>query len=209
MSEEQKQAPQQKTTGWYRFARIVGTILTHTVCPVRYHGVEQVAREGAYILIANHSSWIDPVILSVAVKKRDVTFLGKKELTGNKLVKSALTGMHMIIVDRHNADMKAMRECIGALRKGEILGIFPEGTRHHEGVMEQLESGTALIALRSGVPMVPALIASKPRLFHVTHVYFGDPIDYADLRAEGVSNETGAKLMERIRGTYRGMIAAK
>lgn len=50
-------------------------------------------------------------------------------------------------------------------KAGGVLGIFPEGTRHKEGIMEHVESGVALIALRSGVPMIPLYIGSKPRLF--------------------------------------------
>ena len=56
----------------------------------------------------------------------------------------------MIDVDRHNMDMAALRACLKTLREGHPLGVFPEGTRHKEGVMEHMESGIAMIALRSG-----------------------------------------------------------
>ena len=200
MSEEVKQ--EQQSTGWYRFARFVGAIVMNTICPTKYHDLERINdREGPFIIIANHNSMLDPVAIAYRVK-RDVTFLGKKELTKNKLVAKALTGMHMIVVDRHNSDMKAMRACVGALRKGNILGIFPEGTRHHAGLMNELESGVAMMALMSNAPMVPVLISNRIRPFHKTDVYVGEPIDFADLRAEGVNNESCAKLLERIRERY-------
>ncbi len=63
--------------------------------------------------------------------------------------------LHMIPVDRHHSDMEAMRACLRVTKAGGVLGIFPEGTRHKEGIMEHIESGVALIALRSGVPLIP------------------------------------------------------
>lgn len=203
MSEAQKE----RRSGWYTFARVVAFFATHTIFPVKYHDVERMSeREGSFIIIANHASMLDPVAIANAVKKREITFMGKKELMKNKLLARIFTGMHMIVVDRHNSDMRAMRACVSALRKGEILGIFPEGTRHHEGVMEQMESGAALITLQSKAPLVPVLITPKIKAFRRTHIYVGEPIDYTDLLEQGVSNETAAALTERIRATYRTML---
>lgn len=212
MSEEQKKpakpvpvspADYPEGGGWYRTARFLGGLITKTICPITFHDFERVSeREGGFILIANHQSMMDPVALAVKVKRREITFLGKKELTKNKFLARALTGLHMIVVDRHNSDMRAMRTCISVLRKERILGIFPEGTRHHQGVMTELESGVAMMALMSGKPLVPVYIDSRIRPFHRTHLYAGEPIEYADLRAEGMNNDTAEKLTERIRQTY-------
>ena len=68
--------------------------------------------------------------------------------------------------------------------------------------MEQLESGVGLIALRSGAPVVPMYIESKYRLFHRNRCVVGAPIDYSDLRAEGVNRDTCQRLMERITEVY-------
>ena len=91
------------------------------------------------------------------------------------------------------------------LRDGDVLGIFPEGTRHHEGLMTEMESGTALIALRSGAPVIPFYIPGKIGLFRRLTVAIGDPIPTADLRAEGVNTETCRLLMERITAAYAEM----
>ena len=90
---------------------------------------------------------------------------------------------------------------------GGVLGIFPEGTRHKEGIMEHVESGVALIALRSGVPMIPLYIGGKPRLFRRLDVRVGAPIAMDDLRERGVHRETCAELLARITETYRALTA--
>lgn len=71
--------------------------------------------------------------------------------------------------------------------------------------MEELESGVGLIALRAGVPLVPMYIDRKYGFFRLTRCYVGAPIDYSDLRAEGVNKETCQRLMERITQTYAQM----
>lgn len=197
---------QRKSSGWYKFARGCAAVLFNILGQVRYEGLENIPAEAPYILIGNHTSFMDPVILAVPVKQ-EITFLGKKELAKNKFARYVLTDMHMIMVDRHNSDMEAMRACTKALRSGEVLGIFPEGTRHHQGLMTELESGVGLIALRANVPLVPVYIQSKYKLFHRTRCIIGKPIDFSDLRAEGVNKDTCQALLERISATYAAMAA--
>lgn len=210
MSDQQKAAAEnnqgkEKKSGWYVAARAAAGVVFRTIGPVRYHNAERLPEKGPYILIGNHSSWMDPVVMALPIKHEDVTFLGKKELVKNPLVRKILTNMHMIMVDRHNSDMEAMRACIKAIREEKILGIFPEGTRHHQGLMTEIESGVALIALRANVPLIPMYIVPKYRLFRTTDCYVGNPIDFSDLRADGVNKESCEKLLKRITATYAEM----
>ena len=73
--------------------------------------------------------------------------------------------------------------------------------------MEQIESGTALLAMRSKVPLIPIYIERKLSIFHLNHVYVGDPIPYDDLAAGGINAVSCEALNERIRETYRRVIA--
>lgn len=116
--------------------------------------------------------------------------------------------MRMIPVDRHNMDMAAVRACLKTLKDGHPLGIFPEGTRHKQGLMEDLESGISMIALRSGVRLLPAYIADKPRLFKHIDVYYGQPISLSALKQKGVNKETCDGVLSMITETYRGLAAA-
>lgn len=207
MSEAQKkpaEKPEKKTrrSVIYACGKAIATVLFKTVLPVRYHHKERLSQEPPFILIGNHNSMFDPVIMGVAIRKHQVRFIGKKELWKHKIVAWLFNNMNMIPVDRHNSDMEAMRACMRVTREGGILGIFPEGTRHHKGLMEEMESGVSLIALRSRVPLIPVYIAGKVGVFRPLHVYVGEPIPTEDLREQGVNRETCALLMERITRTY-------
>ena len=95
-----------------------------------------------------------------------------------------------------------------ALRGGEILGIFPEGTRHHEGVMREMETGVAMLALRSGAPVIPVLVP-RLRWFHTVDCYVGEAIPTSDLREQGINTQTCQTLMERITACYAALMKHK
>ena len=207
MSEAQK--PQRKKSRLYAFLRGLGDAAFHSVLPMKYHGAEKLQGEGSFIVIGNHQCWIDPVVMAVPVKKRQISLLAKKEIgAGGKLTK-ILDNMHVVLVNRHNTDMEAMRACMKVVREGHILGVFPEGTRHHKGVMEELETGVAMIALRSKVPLVPVYIAGKLRFFRTLHVYVGEEIPTEDLRAQGVNKESCELFLKRITQTYAELAKAR
>ena len=193
----------------YEICRVLAWVLLHTILPVRYEHLERIQGDAPFILISNHLSNMDPIVAALAVKRYQIRFLAKKELGKAGIANWFLSKLHAIFVDRHNSDMEAMRACVKAVREGNVLGIFPEGTRHHEGLMEEIESGVALIALRSGVPLIPVYIQGKLRPFRKLDVLIGEAIPMDDLRAEGVNSESCQKLLERITKTYAEMAAAK
>jgi 1-acyl-sn-glycerol-3-phosphate acyltransferase len=198
--------PEKERTFVYTLARIVACIGNHTIFPVRYYDRENFDLQGPYIAMSNHNSALDPLILAYPCRKYEFRFVGKKELTKNKFIGALLNkGLHMITVDRHNSDLAAMRLCVKTLRDGYVLGIFPEGTRHHEDLMSEVETGAAVLALRAKVPILPVYIESKPRLFRVNRVYIGKPMDIADLTAQGFNTDVVETLCGRIRDTFHQM----
>ena len=202
----EKETAKPERTFVYTLARIIFGFLFHTIFPLRYHDTEIADEmEPPYIIMANHRSFADPLALAVPVKKYEIRFLGKRELAKGKFKNWLFTKLHMILVSRHATDMSAMRQSIQALRDGHILGIFPEGTRHQPEMMQEVESGTAIIALRAHVPLLPVYIDGKIRPFHLTHVYFGKPMQIDDLYARGVSNDTAQELCKRIHDTFYAM----
>ena len=184
--------------------------LFKTILPVKYHGLENVRdMEAPYIIMGNHTTMLDPFMLAAAVPKYQIRFIGKKELWKIPPFAWFANNIKAIPVDRHNTDMEAMRACMRVTREGHVLGIFPEGTRHHEGLMTELESGVAMIALRSKVPLVPVYIAGKLGLFRTLHVYVGQPIVMDDLREQGINTETCQLLLGRITQSYAALDAAR
>ena len=134
----------------YEVLRVLALIVFHTVMPVKCHNRERLDAEAPYVLIANHRHALDPVAMAMFIPKRQIVFLAKKELGKNKLIEKLLTRAHCIMVGRHNTDMAAMRNCMKAVKMKKILLIFPEGTRHHEGEMEQIETGMNVLKDRVG-----------------------------------------------------------
>ena len=169
----------------YEIARVLAAVVFNTFLPARCIHREKLDAEAPYVVIANHRHALDPVAMAYFIRKRQIVFLGKKELGKGKL---------------------AMRSCMKAVKMKKILLIFPEGTRHHEGQMEQIESGTAMIALRSKCPIIPIYFDRKLSLFRRTNLIVGDPIPTEDLQAEGINTETCEKMNERLRETFRGMV---
>lgn len=207
MAEKKKpEAVTEKRGILYEVARVLAIILFHTVMPVKFHHRERLLQDPPFVLIANHKHALDPIAMAMGIPKKQIVFLAKKELGNTPLKQNLMTRLHCILVDRHNVDMEAMRSCMKAIKMKKILLIFPEGTRHHEGEMEQIETGTALIAMRSKAPVVPIYFDRKLSFFKVTNLYVGEPIPYDDLLAEGINADTCEQMNERMRGTFRKMI---
>lgn len=199
-------APKRERTAIYTLARIIFGFLFHTIFPLRFHNAQIVEEmQPPYIIMANHRSFADPMALAIKVKKYEIRFIGKRELAHGRLKSWLFSGLHMILVSRHATDMAAMRQCMQTLKEGHILGIFPEGTRHQPEMMQEVESGTAIIALRARVPLLPVYIDGKIRPFHITHIYYGKPMELDDLYAQGVNNDTAHQLCQRIHDVFYAM----
>lgn len=199
-------APKRERTAIYTLARIIFGFLFHTIFPLRFHNAQIVEEmQPPYIIMANHRSFADPMALAIKVKRYEIRFIGKRELAHGRLKSWLFSGLHMILVSRHATDMAAMRLCMQTLKEGHILGIFPEGTRHQPEMMQEVESGTAIIALRARVPLLPVYIDGKIRPFHITHIYYGKPMELDDLYAQGVNNDTAHQLCQRIHDVFYAM----
>ncbi|MEU2064038.1 lysophospholipid acyltransferase family protein [Streptomyces sp. NPDC013455] len=168
----------------------------------RIEGLEHVPASGAAIVAGNHLSFADHFLMPAMLKRR-ITFLAKAEYFTGPGVKGRLTAFFFrsagqIPVDRSGkeAGQAAIREGLGVLRKGELLGIYPEGTRSHDGRLYKGKVGVAVMALTAGVPVVPCAMIGTfeaqppgkvvPRIRPVT-IRFGAPLDFS--RYAGMEHE--------------------
>lgn len=181
-------------------------------------GSENIPRKGAVIFTCNHFSVGDPPIL-IGVFPRRIVWMAKQELFDVPIFGKLYNMGGFIPVRRFEGDLRAIRRSQEALRRGHVLGMFPEGTRSG-GRLGRGEPGTALIALRSGAPVLPAAIwgsenVKLPRdLFRRTrvHVRFGEPISLpqpsritkADVATgtEQIMRSIAALLPVEYRGAY-------
>lgn len=171
----------------------------------KIEGLEHIPEDGAAIVAGNHLSFSDHFLMP-AILKRRITFLAKAEYFTGPGVKGRLTAaffrsIGQIPVDRSGkeAGQAAIREGLGVLSRGELLGIYPEGTRSHDGKLYKGKVGVAVMAIKGQVPVVPCAMVGTfeiqppgqvvPRIKRVT-IRFGEPLDFS--RYAGLENQKAA-----------------
>ena len=160
---------------FYTFAKAVMRVFFALIYPLRMIGVENLPKSGAAILCGNHMSLLDPLAAGRAVG-RPVRFMGKKELFSVPVLNTLLRALGAFPVDRGNTDITAVRTSLNILKEGGVLGIFPQGGRETGGY-RGMETGVALIALKSGAPVVPMRIMEKFHPFRRNTLIIGEPVD--------------------------------
>jgi 1-acyl-sn-glycerol-3-phosphate acyltransferase len=157
-----------------------------------FHGDENVPRTGGAILAINHTSYLDFAFAGTAALpvKRYVRFMAKKEIFDNKIAGPLMRGMHHINVDRSNG-APSFAVALTAIRSGEIIGVFPEGTISTSFEIKGLKSGAVRLAKEAGVPVIPTIVWGGQRIYTKgvkpsfkrakvpVSVTFGEPITYS------------------------------
>ena len=186
---------------FYQLCLNLFTVVAKLLFFVRIEGKENMPQSGC-IIMGNHRAWLDPFLLAMCARDREIRFMGKKELWGNKLFAWIASQVRGVPVDRGNADMASIRMSMTVLKAGHTLGIFPEGTRSKGDGMLPLQGGAALLALRSKCDVVPVYIDGDYRLFRRVTVRVGKPVEMADLIAGRISKDTCEVLNDRIKGAF-------
>jgi 1-acyl-sn-glycerol-3-phosphate acyltransferase len=167
----------------------------------------------------NHISYLDFALVGTAAlpMKRYVRFMAKKEIFNNKFAGPLMRGMHHISVDRSNGSASLVA-ALRALKDGEIIGIFPEGTISVSFEIKELKSGAVRLAQGSGVPVIPTIIWGSQRLWTKKvkrnllqrgvpiSVTFGEPIYFdrdSDVEAgEALLRDTMVKMLHEVQEKY-------
>jgi 1-acyl-sn-glycerol-3-phosphate acyltransferase len=154
---------------------------------LRATGSENLPREGGFVLAANHVSNFDPWPLGVPLYPRhELRFMAKSELF-NPVLGPLLHGVGAFRIRRGTGDAEAMATAVRLAREGEVVAMFPHGTRSRKGRRKKLQprphTGAARIALEAGVPLVPAAIKGTDRLLRLgpVRVAYGPQIELSDL----------------------------
>jgi 1-acyl-sn-glycerol-3-phosphate acyltransferase len=170
----------------YLFLGAVSWPIVMGLYRLRARGLEHLP-EGGFVLAANHTSNFDPWPLGLPLwPRRQLRFMAKSELF-NPLLAPLLRACGAFKVRRGEGDVEAMRTAVGLVRNGEIVVMFPEGTRRRKGLRKRhvarAHTGAARIALNAGAPLVPAAIAGTDRLLRLgpLRVAYGQPLDLSDL----------------------------
>lgn len=185
-------------------------IIIFPILRVRVSGLHNIPRHQGVIIAANHASEFDPIFVGCGMHRR-IFFMAKMELFRNPVIGWFLRQLGAFPVRRGGADRQAIKQALGHLQEGRVLGIFPEGTRSRSGELQAPHTGVALLAIKAGVPVVPVAITGNEHLTvskvfsrrkQRVEVRYGAPLDPADFTA-GLSEKEALlvfsqKVMEEI-----------
>ncbi len=175
-------------------------LLLLLVRPRIYGNRRALSTKGGVIFVANHISMLDPVLL-VLISPRIIHFMAKKEIFRSPFGKIFFDLLNVFPVDRGIPDIKSIKRSLHLLQKGKAFGIFPEGRRAVTDDMDELELGTALIAMRSGAPVVPIYIRPDSYRRLRPAVIVGDPLYAEDTRISASRRENEVLFMQRMSNT--------
>ena len=172
----------------YRIIYAICIYPVRALFPVRVTGKENLPKTGGCIVCANHTSMLDVLILSAALG-RQIRYMAKKELFKIPLLRGLITVLGAYPVDRGGADVGSIRRTISLLDEGELIGIFPQGTRR-PGVdpsTTEVKHGVGMITWHAKTTVVPTYIRAKGnrvRAFRRTELIVGKPIPFEEFSFE-------------------------
>ena len=183
----------------YRFTTTLLFVLFKIFFRFKIINIEKVPEKGGVIVVSNHVSHLDPLVIGAAIRKRQSTFMAKRGLFKIPLV-GAFVKTFSFPVDRDTPQPSTIKEAVRRLKNGELIVMFPEGGRSKDGSLLDAKRGTGLIAALSGAKVIPAYIdgtntvlpagAKFIRLSSI-RIIFGDSI-------ETKGKESGRDFQERI-----------
>lgn len=213
----------------YYGLRLVVRLALRWLLDLRVEGAHRCPRTGPVVVVANHLHNFDPIVLSAALP-RPVYYMAKRELFAHPLFGWLIRNFGAFPVNRGAPDRAALRQALALLDEGLAVGLFPEGTRSVTGTLGAAFPGVALVALRSGAPLVPVAItgtetlpfdakaAGRARRRAPLRVVVGQPFTFArdeDAKAnllattDRIMREIAALLPAEYRGRYQEVAAGE
>jgi len=198
-------------------AAIIGCV-SRLLWDARIEGVEHLPRTGPFILVTNHCSNLDPLMMGWGSGHqigRVVHFMAKIEMRGWPIIGWLATQAGVYFVRRGERDRGAQQFSLEALADGRPIAIFPEGTRSRTGRLREGKPGAALIAMRSGAPLVPAGISGTHRIFEGgrrfprptrVRIRYGEPITLPHQPTGRLDRDELAAGTERIMAAIEALL---
>lgn len=162
---------------FYRFAWVICRFFLLSVRRMEIRGAENIPPQGGVVLVSNHRSYWDPVVIGCAMPKtRQIFFMAKHELFKVPLLGPAIIKLGAFPVKRGGADRSAIRTALSHLAEGRVVGIFPEGTRSKGEDMLEPHMGAAMLSTRTGSPVLPVAVIGTKGFLGKVKIVFGAPM---------------------------------
>jgi 1-acyl-sn-glycerol-3-phosphate acyltransferase len=199
-------APNPRPSPVWKFLQTIARIATTLLFDLKVYGARRVPQTGGVLLVSNHQSYLDPVLLGARLD-RPLSYMAKSELFKFLPFAWFIRSLGAFPVRQNSADIRALREAIERAQEGRALMIFPEGSRTADGQLLPIEPGIALVIRKAKVPVVPAVIdgsfdawPQNRKIFRPgrIRVLYGHPLD--------LSNMSRDQVMETIARTFRQML---
>ncbi|UTE76166.1 1-acyl-sn-glycerol-3-phosphate acyltransferase [Rossellomorea sp. KS-H15a] len=178
----------------YTFARGLVKSILSPLYRIEVKGLEHFPEDGGVLLCANHIDNLDPPVVGISAP-RPVSFMAKEELFNVPVLGKLLPDLRAFPVKRGMSDREALRKGLKILKHGDVLGLFPEGTRSKTGQIGKGLAGAGFFALRSEAYVVPCAIIGPYKPFRKLKVVFGPPIPMDSIREERLNAEKTTEII--------------
>ncbi|MBR2714864.1 MAG: 1-acyl-sn-glycerol-3-phosphate acyltransferase [Ruminococcus sp.] len=186
---------------FYSFCRALLNPIIKILFRTKYINPHNLPVKGSYILVSNHISAFDPIIMAVGQKNRYIHFMAKAELFKNKFLTWLFLSIGCFPVDRGKSDKSSVKHFENVVNDGHVMGIFFEGTRSKTGEFLKPKNGASLIAYNTKTPVIPVCITKTKKN---TICHFGDPVSLEELGFESGGareyREASRRIMDIIKG---------
>ena len=169
---------------WYDLCQVICRILCVVLFGVRVRGQHRFPRHGGVLLVSNHQSHLDPILAGISCNRR-MSSLARDTLFHIPVLRTLITWLDAIPLDREGIGLAGVKETLRRLKHGDVVLLFPEGTRTFDGCLAPLKPGFCALARRTGVPVQPMAVAGAfdawPRwrawpCLATIHVQYGRPL---------------------------------
>ncbi|WP_257348058.1 lysophospholipid acyltransferase family protein [Pseudalkalibacillus decolorationis] len=187
----------------YAFGRSLFSGIFAVGYRIKVIGKDNVPKDSGVLICANHISNLDPPLVGSTANNRNVHFMAKSELFDMPVLKYVLPRVHAFPVRRGMSDKQALRNGLQLLRDGEVVGLFPEGSRNKTGVVGEGLAGAGFFALKTDAKVVPCAIIGPFKVFNEIKIVYGEAIDLTEFKERKASaREATLKIMEEIQKLY-------
>lgn len=163
-------------------------------------GLENIPKGETLIFCGNHRTYLDPPLM-VATCRKNIRFMAKEDLKSSMFLSYLGYVFDAIYVKRDSKDVSALKATLKALKNGECIALFPEGTRNGLEKGEKVKDGAAFFAVRSGAKVIPCGISGGTGAFDKVTIKYGKPLDfsgYTDVKDKEALDKVTEEIMNNI-----------